>query len=461
MDKIDDAINSFNIGNFEEAETISCQILSENPNSIEAIDVLAAIYIRTNNLNLLNNSGKNELFLIRKIAVFLGDLKTYEQARVFYEKALEIEPNDFVGLNNLGLIYENLDMLDKAYSVYEKSLKIKENYPALYNLGVLCRKNKEFSKSIYYLDRTVKIKPDDAYANYSLAMTYFMQKKFEKGYPYFLKRPVKGITQLKNFWNGSKYPDKEILVFCDYGLGDAIMFSRYFNFLKDCFSRVKVCCHVSLKKLFENSFKGIEFYDNLSGITYDYCVLAMNLPYFLNMDFSSIPFSDGYLKVDQTKILDYKNKYFNNNLVKIGICYVGGELQKRNAKYRRIKLSKLEKLFQIPNMAFYSFQKDDVFDELKDYPNIVNLGKTFNDFDDTAAAMKNLDVLITIDSAPVHLAGALGVRTLLMLPYYSEWRWFDESTNTSWYKSVELIRQIKPASWDNVVEKIYLQLKTL
>ena len=455
MDKINSAIKCFNEENYDEAEKLSLELFAENENSIDAIDILAAIYLRTNNLNFLKSVSKKDLNLIRKIAVFLGDLKTLEQAAFFYRKALELEPNDIVGLNNIGLIYEELDDIEDARKVYEKSIKINPNYPALYNLGVLCRKTKELDKSIQLLTMAYKMKPDDKYANYSLGMSYLMEKNFSKGYPYFLKRPVQGIENLKNFWTGEPHLNKEILVYCEYGLGDAIMFARYFPFLKQYFEKVKVFCASSLKKLFKESFENIEFIESLENKNYDYCVLAMNLPYYLKMDFDNIPYTEGYLKIDEDKFRWYKSNYFDNELLKVGISYIGGELEKRNARYRSVELRKLSKLFELQNIKFYSFQKEDPFKQLKNFPHIVDLGSTFNNFSDTAAAMKNLDIMITIDSAPVHLAGALGVKTLLMLPYYSEWRWFTEENSTIWYDSVKIIKQPAPADWQSVVDKIY------
>ncbi|MCR4881891.1 MAG: hypothetical protein K6A44_08075 [bacterium] len=457
MNKSEQAISLFNEEKFDEAEQLALEMFEADSQSVNAVDILAAIYLRTNNLNFLKNINKSRLDLIRKLAVFLTDLQTYEQAAFFYEKAIEIDKNDIIGLNNLALMYEQLDNLDKAKLVYEKSIRVKENYPALYNLGVLARKQKNISLSKICLKKALNFEPENPYANYSLGMTYLMEKDFEKGYPYFLKRPVRNADGLKNFWDGKAYKDKTILVFCEYGLGDGIMFSRYFPFLKDYFANVKVCCNAALHSVFRASFEGIEFVNSIET-DYDYCVFSMNLPCFLKMDFSQIPFADGYLKADEEKVAQYKEKYFDTNNKKIGIFYIGGELEKRNAKYRRITLRELAKLFDIPSAKFYSFQKDDVLNELAEFPQLVDLGKTFGDFSDTAAAMKNLDILITIDSAPVHLSGALGIKTFLMLPYFSEWRWFLDESQTLWYNSVELFRQQTPCEWQGVVDKIYDKL---
>ena len=457
MNKNEQAINFYNEEKFAEAEKLALEIFASDNNSFDALDVLAAIYLKENKLDFLNNLNKSHLTLVRKLARFLTDLNTYEQAAFFYEKALELEPKDTVGMNNLALMYEEMNEPEKAKHLYEKSARMEVNYPALYNLGVLERKLKNLSRSKVCLQKALALEPNNLYANYSLGMTYLMEKDFKNGYKYFLKRPVKNAQGLKNFWNGTPQKDKTILVFCEYGLGDAIMFSRYFPLSKDYFSKVKVCCSPSLHSLFKSSFEDIEFLST-PETEYDFCVFAMNLPYFLNLDFSEIPSSDGYLKVDEAKVSEYKKKYFNNESKKIGIFYVGGELEKRNAKYRRIALKRLSKLFDIPDTKFYSFQKEDVFGELENFLDIVDLGKTFNDFSDTAAALKNLDLFITIDSAPVHLAGAIGVKTLLMLPYYSEWRWFTDESATPWYKTVELIRQTTPCDWQSVVDKIYEKL---
>ena len=461
MERLQLAVQYFEQNKFAEAEELALAVFNFNSQSVEAIDVLAAIFLRTNNLNFLKDATINELDLIRKIAVFLQELKTFEQAEFFFKKAIELYPVDSVAYSNLGLIYEEFNELKQAENSYLSSIKIKKNYPALYNLGVLYRKINKLDKSIEILKEALKINPDNNYAHYSLGMSYFKKKDFINGYPYFLRRPVQNAAALKNFWYGQKEPQNTILVFCEYGLGDAIMFSRYFLFLKDYFKNVKVCCQTSLISIFQKAFPAIEFVESVEKVEYDFAVLAMDLPYFLKMDFGNIPNKEGYLKADFDKVKVFEMEYFKEDVLTVGIFYSGGELEKRNAKHRAIPLKKMQKLFKIPNIKVYSFQKEDRFSELKDFPEIVDLGKEFSDFSDTAAAMQNLDVMITIDSAPVHLAGALGVKTFLMLPYFYEWRWFEDVKTTAWYESVEIFKQSQPDCWDNVIDEICEKLVLL
>ena len=458
MKQIEEAVKYFSEENFIEAEKLSLGILFKNPEDNDAIDVLAAIFIRTGHLVFLETVTKKNIAILIALGKFLYNLKTFEHALVIFKKIQELDKRDYNNLNNLGLTYENLDMNEEALQAFEKSIKITPSYPAIYNLGVLHRENKNIEKSLLYLKRALQLNPQDVYAHYSLGMTYLINKDFENGYKYFVKRPIDGIQNLKNDWDKKAHPDKDILVFCEYGLGDALMFSRYFSLLKPLFKTVKVCCHSALHTLFRNSFSDIEFVSSFETTTYDYSVCAMNLPYYLNLDFDNIPVSEGYLVADEEKIQEFKNKYFDTNKLKVGIFYIGGEQNKRNARHRAIELRQLAPLLTLDNIQLYSFQKDDLLEELKEFPQIIDLGKTFNDFSDTAAAMKNLDIMVTIDSSPAHLAGALGVKTLLLLPLFSEWRWFTDETQTPWYNSVELIRQTALANWTSAVEKVCKKL---
>ena len=147
MDKVEIAVNYFNNELLAEAEKVALEIFYENQKSEDAVDILSAIYLKSNHLNFLKSDFKQKLSLIRQIAIYLEKLQMYEQSLFFYKQALYIEPNDYVAYNNMGLIYEKLEDVTKAQNAYEMSIKTKENYPAIYNLGVLYRKTRELNKS--------------------------------------------------------------------------------------------------------------------------------------------------------------------------------------------------------------------------------------------------------------------------------------------------------------------------
>ena len=118
-------------------------------------------------------------------------------------------------------------------------------------------------------------------------------------------------------------------------------------------------------------------------------------------------------------------------------------------------------MLDMNEIQIYSFQKDDTLNGNERYPQMINLAKDFKDFSDTAAALKAMDVVVTVDTSIAHLAGALGVKTFLLLPYASDWRWFGDTKTTPWYDSVEIFKQQDCISWEKEIDEIIARLKNL
>ena len=125
---------------------------------------------------------------------------------------------------------------------------------------------------------------------------------------------------------------------------------------------------------------------------------------------------------------------------------------------RTLNISLFDSILNKKDIQFYSLQVKPSLDNYKQYSGMIDLGKTFNDFDDTAAAIKNLDVVITVDTSVAHLAGAMGVNTFMLLPYCPDWRWFDNDKHTEWYDSVKIFKQKDTVSWSDVIENINNEL---
>jgi ADP-heptose:LPS heptosyltransferase len=244
---------------------------------------------------------------------------------------------------------------------------------------------------------------------------------------------------------------------------------------------------------------GVEVIDSsYTEIDFDVHIPLMGVPYALGLNSEGqIPLAEGFLKPDPVKVQQYKQKYFFNgetslindlvtphpnppqsasptpSLVrlvprqqddlpqggreksKIGIKWQGNAAYDRN---RIIPIEAFYNLFDLPNTQFYSIQKDDGSEELKNLPskyNVIDLGSTFNDFTDTAAAIENFDLVICNDTSLAHLAGALGKPCYILLPYVSNWRWHDDFSYSPWYKSVKLFKQTTPDNWSDVFEKVF------
>ena len=175
-----------------------------------------------------------------------------------------------------------------------------------------------------------------------------------------------------------------------------------------------------------------------------------DLAYILGLDFDNIPYSEGYLNTSTADITSDK--------LKIGLCWEAGSAGIRGMINRTINIRLFENIINHEKAQIYSFQVVDSMNGIEKFPQIINLAKDFNDFSDTAAALKAMDAIITVDTAVAHLAGALGVKTFLLLPYSSDWRWFNDTKTTPWYKSVEIFKQSDPISWEKELKEIECKL---
>ena len=490
MADIQEALNLQMQGKFEEAGKIYLEFLNENPKQPDVSNLLGLIYLNTQKYEsaqkyfeyategfpcaeYYQNLGfafyKQQLYekampcfekaieyepdnvdFIRNFAKMAQKAQQTDYAIKFYQKSLNIAPDDPIGLNNLGLLYEQKHDYTAAKESYIKSLKIKNNYEAQHNLGVLYRIERNFQESINCLKKALKFQPSSEKTLLALGMSYLSQKDFKNGYKYYMTKKPEVQSLYKNHWDGTQHKDKTLLVYYDSGFGDQIMFCRYLNIVKEHFKQVKMFTHASLFNLFKNNFIDIEVVLNNDG-NYDYSDNIMYLNYHLGMDFDNIPYSKGYLKAKKSD-----DKRFDTNKKKIGLFWQGNYDGYKN---RAIALKELAPLLDTENAQFYGFVKEDKLNQIKEYPQIVDIGTDLKDFADTASKLMNLDLFITIDTAAANLAGALGVKTFLLLPYASEWRWFNDVKTTPWYDSVTIVKQKTHWDWAPVVENIYEELK--
>ena len=126
---------------------------------------------------------------------------------------------------------------------------------------------------------------------------------------------------------------------------------------------------------------------------------------------------------------------------------------------RTINIKCFAPLIQKENLQIYSLQVEDTLKGCEQFPQMINLGKDFKNFSDTAKAIMAMDVVVTVDTSVAHLAGALGVKTLLLLPYASDWRWFSDNKTTPWYDSIKIFKQINSISWEEPINDIIAELE--
>ena len=363
--------------------------------------------------------------------------------------------------------------LEKSANCYEEILKMTDKLPEVYfNLAFVYMDLDRQNDGIVCLENYLKAEPNDIEAKYFLATANFKNKDYEKGFENFECRisrenAIKTQIQLYQqkilnipFWQGEDLTDKTVYVYYEAGLGDTIMCYRYLELLANRCKKVYFKPQVQLLSLFaENKGKVqviMRFTDEMAKMC-DYQCPIMTLPYLLGLNNETI-FLDGkpFLHGPKRKANLYKEKYFNNDKLKIGIKWQGNTLI---GAERAINASSYAKIFELENTQVYSIQVMDGVEQLKDLLpyDIIDLGYTFKNFADTAAAMENLDIVICNDTSVGHLAGAMGKKCYIILPKNYDWRWHMDISKCDWYKSVKLFRQ--KTTWEEVVGRIYEDIK--
>ncbi|MBQ8887040.1 MAG: tetratricopeptide repeat protein [Candidatus Gastranaerophilales bacterium] len=371
------------------------------------------------------------------------------------EKYLLLNPNSSESYSLLATNYMDLCDYNKALEYSNKALELSpKNSDYLHGKAIALKYLGNVSDAKKILEKIVKHKDVSTQSLITLGMLYLSERNFEKGMELYKKRSLdskfKDIFKNKIWSEDDDISEKTILLYSDCGLGDTLMYSRYIPLLKQKVKNLILQTDKELVDVLQDNFKDIIVISKTNKRPkFDVAMPIMDIQLALNLDFSLIPSTEGYLNAIENKSI------LNQNKKRIGLFWQGN---KRIFKNRSISVDMLAPLFSIKNTEFYSFQVDNL---VSDHKNIINLSKYINNYADTASLLKNIDVLITIDSSIVHMAGALGVKTYLLLPYTSEWRWFDDVDKCSWYDSVKIFKQVEPSNWEEVIARIKAELELL
>ena len=406
------------------------------------------------------------------------DIKDNKKAIEYYEKALEKNQNNFSIYNMLGHLYstcyqdkykeKQIDYLTKAYELAPNNRIVVKNLAYVLGKFDEVQKADEFYSKLMYLNPT----HSDLHAYGAYLVKH---QRFSEGFKFlqhrFLKEDLNNVafppllTSKKKRWNLKvDIKDKRILVHFEQGFGDSIMFVRFIDELKSLCKEVSLVVQNQLINLFKDSNLGVEIYseDQIPNINYDYYIPMMDLPIICETKPSTIPKTSGYLKVQKSKINAYKKEHINDNdKIKIGIAYEGTLASKETD--RDIPLRFLYPLMQLPDVEVYSFQVDDLtrqMDMIPEDANLIRLGKTFKNWEDTACAMNCMDFMVTTDNGVMNLAGALGIKTFGLFNKITEWRWFKtDGEDIAWYKSIKPFQCPTSGAWDIPVNKVLEEIE--
>ncbi len=401
--------------------------------------------------------------------------KNYNKIIAKEEVVTKLFPENYSLLFNIALAYKNLNKFKEAIKFYEKALKINPaSHTAWFNLSHLYSIEAQTKNAVSALTICNKLKPDDMETEYFLSIALMRVKDYDKGLKYYEKRISKEAAQKMlektypnkfrpdNEWKGQNIKDKTLLVYYEAGYGDVIMFSRYLPLAAKKCKKLIFYNHKALTPLFkENKHLGIDLiYDSYipeRDIDFDYHIAIMSLPHVLGLRGKNVFVSrGGYIIPNLDLAKAYREKYFMNDKIKVGIKWQGNTFYEKD---RVIPTENFIPLTQVDNTQYYSFQTYEGSENTSKLPNVIDIGKDLSDFAQTAAALSNLDLVICNDTSLAHLAGAMRIPCWVLLPYEVNWRWHTDLSVCDWYESIKLFRQKSFGDWQSVFDEVLEEMK--
>ena len=392
-----------------------------------------------------------------------GDRAAAEQ---HYRTALAGDPAHVHALLHLGVLLAAQKRFMEAESLYLQALLVEPASPvALSHLGVLLACLERDAEAERCYRAALAIAPDDRTAMFNLAYLLLRQGRFKEGWAaYEARASYAGLA--RHFqcprWRGETLAGKTLVIGVEGGHGDMIQFSRYARVAKDLgAARVALVCHPGLKTLFARG-AGIDtvygYDEDVPAAGWDYWTPPMSFPHMLGVE--TIPASLPYLYADPVKADSWAPLVaVAGQRLRVGLAWQGNPRFENDGDRSLASTAVLAPLLEIDGACFFSVQKDRPDGALP--PGVTDLAPHLADFDDTAACIAQLDLVISIDSAVAHLAGALGKPCWVLLPgYKTDWRWLAGRTDSPWYPgAVRLFRQTDAGDWRGVVQAMAAALQ--
>lgn len=406
----------------------------------------------------------------------------WDKAMAFYQSAIQLNPRFPEAYNYMGIILKTQGHLDGARHAFHKALEFNPAYPeACNNLGAVYYERGETEKAREMYQKALQLNPDFDLAHWNLASAMLLEGNLKLCWDSYERRL--SALQMKTHqlpypsWDGSPLDGKTLLVCAEQGVGDEIMFASCLHDLAAPDARILLECDARLLSLFARAFPGItviekqqdteQFLKTLSRhAPVDVAIQAGSLIRFLRHDWSLFPGRAAYLKPDPERLAAWQARLAAlGQELTVGISWRGGREESTRRK-RSTTLEQWHDVLATPGVAFVNLQYGECAREIAavagksgaiihDWPDADPLAN----LDDFAAQIAALDLVISVDNATVHMAGALGRPVWTLLPKIPDWRWMLEREDSPWYPAMRLFRQREAGQWETVFEEVSRALR--
>ncbi len=510
---VNTAVREYEAGRLAPAERACRAVLQSHPQNAHALHLLGAITYKKGLHNQAIELVREAIAQDQDVPQFHNTLGAalraagqFEEAIAAYERAISLDPEYLRAYINMGnaLVfqgryaraaekYRHVISLDptcvEAYDCMAVALQYQGQYDAAivacnqalaldpddvetYNtMACVLMRQGRCAEAIETYKRVLQIKPDYAKAHCNLGMALLLSGRLREGWAEYRWRVRTGNVACSPrydspCWDGSPFVGKRLVVHFEQGFGDNIQFIRYLPMVKRRGGTV-IC---EMLRPLVGLLRGFPGIDELveasstgkSSINSDLHVPLLELPRIFGTALHTIPCDVPYLHADLLKA-EYWRKKLSMPGFKVGIVWAGTPAHMEN-RARSCRLSHFLRLSKVPGMQLIGLQKGAAAgqaDEMATRMSVMNLADELHDFTDTAAVIANLDLVISVDTAVLHLAGAMAKPAWAVLSFAPDWRWMLDRDHSLWYPSIRLFRQSKYGDWGGVFERIAEELAIL
>jgi tetratricopeptide (TPR) repeat protein len=394
----------------------------------------------------------------------LTALKRYPEADVALNRAFEIKADQPFYLNTLGNLRSSEGYDYAAAAAYRVAIMLAPRHAPLYtNLGNIYANFGRSEEAVLNYERGLLLDPKNPGVRYNLALAYLRAGNYRLGWKAYEGRwgfrdlGVKKREFPQPLWKGEPLCGKKILVHAEQGLGDTMQFCRYIPLVAKRGGVVYFEVQHGLQRLMAN-VDGVRVVctRGLKLPEFDVHCPLMSMPAIFETDIDTVPLSIPYVHPWKWEVEKMLKRFPRTGRLRVGISWAGNPKYKKD-RVRSFSLLEFAPLMEIDGVDFYSLQKGAAARQIDKYSGqirVIDASSDAVDFAESAALVETLDLVITSDSAPMHLAASMGKEVWLALAYLPDWRWMASGDKTPWYPNVRLFRQSAPGDWRGVFLEI-------
>jgi Flp pilus assembly protein TadD len=469
-------------GEIAQAEAKYRELLTHAPGNAELLHLIGVAALQQNRKEEAVDLMQQAVQINPKIAEYhnnlgiaLDALDRREESVASYREALKLKPVYPEAHNNLAGTLAMVGNLDEAIAEYQIAVEQNPNYAEAWdNLGSTLRLARRNDESMAAHNKAIELKPDFAYAHFNRGTLYLATGEFQKGWEdleWRWKCPTFGHPQRdfgKPMWAGEDLHGKTILFHSEQGLGDVLQFVRYASILADRGARVIVEAQEELYSLLPDvPGVSVAFKRGEQLPEFDYHIPMMSVPRVVQTTLETIPADMPYILPPAMAHENWRTitrqdaRAEGQKKLRVGLAWAGNPKNLIDRR-RSIPLSMLAPLGAAPNVRFYSLQVGPAAAQTasSSFP-IIDHSAKLTDFVETAGLIANMDLVICVETAVAHLAGAMNQKTWLLMYEPPDWRWMFDREDSPWYPSIRIFRQKTPRNWEDPINEIAEKLREL